>query len=121
MVGTFSTAEKGERVGLFTVEAEKNFFQKILFDKEVVVFRGLVKIQIVYLAAVDHVKTAGKHGVGVLSDLMNPASAKKIDDFDKVVGMTVGGDIADIFFDQHAFFVDEVCAFFINSHENLSL
>ena len=72
------------------------------------------------LSAVDHIKAAGEHCVGGVSDLVDPASAKKIDDLDKVVGMTVGGDVADVFFDQNAFFVDEVRAFFVNSHENLS-
>jgi hypothetical protein len=47
---------------------------------------------------------------------VNSASSEKIDDLNKVVGMTVGGNITDVFLDQDAFFVDEVRVFFIDPH-----
>jgi len=120
MIGAVSASQKSERIGFFSVKAEKNFLQKILFDKEIVVFRGLVKVQIVHLSAVNDINTAGEHRVGRLSDLVDPASLEKIDDLDKVVGMTVGGDVADVFFDQDAFFVDKMRIFFIDPHAHHS-
>ena len=79
-----------------------------------------MEIQVVNLTAVDDIKTARKHRVGVFSDLVNSASAKNVDDLNKIVRMSVGGDVTDIFFDQHAFLVDEMRVFFINSHEIIS-
>ena len=67
-----------------------------------------MEIQIMHLTAVHDIKAAGKHGVGGVTDLVDPASVENVNDFDKIVRMTVGGDIADIFFDQHAFLVDEM-------------
>ena len=76
-------------------------------------------MQIVDFSTVHDIKAARKHCIGGVPDLVNAASLENVNDFNKVVRMAVGGDVTDVFFDQHAFFVDKVCAFFVNSHRGV--
>ena len=73
------------------------------------------------LAAIYDVKATGEHIITSLPDLVDTASANQIDDFQKIVRMTMRGQVADIFFYQNSFGVDKMGIFLIDSHPNILL
>ena len=72
MIGAFSVPQQGERIDLVPFGKQGQLLQKILLYEQVKILGGLVKVQIMDLAAVHHVKAAGENSIGhVIDSLMD--------------------------------------------------